>query len=192
MIKRVAMFYVLGLIVLSLVNVVYAYTEQEYKIYQEVMDTPMSISEKEAHRRVGKKYGISAKEVDAIVERVMKEIYSGGSSASKEKKQKVEDAVNRITEIKHVIISGDFANVSYTHKGTAWTVKDVKNKVLNGMPKILESIFTVQGIERARLTAYFPVIGSGEKKVAIVECYRFDFSINKAVNVYDLTVYPLR
>ena len=67
-------------------------------------------------------------------------------------------------------------------------VKEVK--VLNGMPKVFESIFTVQGIERARLTAYFPAIGGGEKKVAIVECYKFDFSINKSVNAYDLTVYP--
>ena len=190
MFKKVAMFYVLGLIVLSLVTVVHAYTEQEYKIYQELMDTPMSISEMEAHKRIGKKHGISEKEVDTIVKRVMKEIYSGGSSSNKKKKQKIEDAINRITNVKNVIVSGDFVNVSYIHKGTAWDIKDVKNKVLNGMPKVFESIFTVQGIERARLTAYFPAIGGGEKKVAIVECYKFDFSINKSVNAYDLTVYP--
>lgn len=173
-------------------NIVHAYTEREYSIYQDVINTPMSVPEKEALSRVGKKYGITAKEVKLIVDEVMQELYSGGSNSNKNKKQKIEEALGSDIKIKDVIVSSDFANVSYIQTGGAWDSEDVKKKVLEGMPEILDSIFTVQGIERARLTAFFPVVDGGEKKVAVVECYKSNFNINKTVDKYDLTVYPLK
>jgi hypothetical protein len=187
--KFIGLFCSLWLIVL-LTNVVHAYTEREYSIYQDVINTPMSVPEEEALRRVGKKYEITAKEVKAIVDGVMQELYSGGSNSNKDKAQKVEEALGGDIKIKNVIVSSDFANVSYIQTGGAWDTEDVKKKVLKGMPEILESIFTVQGIERARLTAFFPTVDGSDKKVAEVECLKSDFNTNKAVDKYHLTVYP--
>lgn len=192
MVKRILTFHILVLANLLLTNSSYAYTEKEYAIYQEAMNTPVSISEKESYKLISKKYKISAEEVETTVEKVMGEIYAGGSQSSEERKQKIKTTLSKITKVKNIIVSGDFANVSYIHNETAWDIKDVKNKVLKSMPKILQAIFTIQGIERARLTVFFPSIGGGEKKVAIVECGKADFNINKSVNEYALTVYPLR
>lgn len=46
------------------------YTVKEYKIYQALIDTPMSISEDEAARRIGRQFEITPSEVDSIAERV--------------------------------------------------------------------------------------------------------------------------
>lgn len=46
------------------------YTIKEYKIYRALMDTPMSISESEAARRIGRQYDVTPSAVDSIATRV--------------------------------------------------------------------------------------------------------------------------
>ncbi|MEX0999508.1 MAG: hypothetical protein WD000_06060 [Thermodesulfobacteriota bacterium] len=190
MIKNITICALFILIMLS--NFVYAYTETEYAIYQEVINTPMSVSENEALRRVGKKYGMSVDETKATVNKVMEELYSGGSKAKNNKKQKVEDSINHINnvKVKSVSVSMDYAAVTYVYSGVAWNDKDVVKKVTSGMPEILKAIFNVQGIERAKIKAFYPADGGEDKKVAVVECYKSEFNVNKSVDMYELTVYP--
>ncbi len=191
MIRNIAKFAFFVLLVLSLANTVNAYTDREYAIYNEVINTPMSVSDAELYRRIGKKYGISPNEVERIADKVQREIFSGGKDATVAKENKVKKAVNRIknVKVKTIDVSGELVAMTYLYDVFASNDKDVIKKVTKNMPKVLEAIFSVKGIERARIKAFFPAQGGGDKKAAFVDCYKSDFNINKEVDKYDLTIY---
>lgn len=54
------------------------FTVQEYHAYRAVVDAPMSVSEEQAHRRVGRCLGISAGDVAQAVRKVLRILYENG------------------------------------------------------------------------------------------------------------------
>lgn len=56
------------------------YTDQEGRMYDEMIAIPMSVSEQEALKRLGRKYGKSPKEVKSILRRVQDQKFSGQKS----------------------------------------------------------------------------------------------------------------
>ena len=161
-----------------------AYTEKEYQLYREVMESPSSEPESRVFERLGKKHGMSPKEVKSTVERVMMAIHSGGAAGNQNREQEVRNAVEKLGQVKTVIVSGEFASVTYVEKAAASDDDDVKRKVLDRMPKVLESIFSVSGIDRVRLIAYFPTNDGGESKVASFEADRSEFKSGKRPEEY--------
>lgn len=161
-----------------------AYTEKEYQLYREVMDSPPSEAESKIFERLGKKHGMPAKEVKATVERLMTTIHSGGAAANQNREQEIEEAVGKLARVKTVSVSSDFAGVAYVEQAEAADDDDVRRKVLERMPAVLEAIFSVPGIERARLIAYYPTTNGGETKVAGFEAYRSEFKAGKRPEEY--------
>jgi hypothetical protein len=54
------------------------FTIREYSIYRAVIDTPMSVSEEEALRRVAKRHGITVAEAGKVVDKVMEVLSDNG------------------------------------------------------------------------------------------------------------------
>jgi len=162
----------------------YAYTQEEYRIYKEVMDTPMSIPEEEIHKRLAVEYGKSKEVIKETVTKVMNEIYFKGSKEKEEIKKKIEDIVSTEAEITTLIVSGDFANVGYLETMKTWNEKDVKNKITKKMPEYLTEIFNITEINKIRLTAYYPTTDGGQMKVASLEVEREEFHKDKNAKDY--------
>jgi hypothetical protein len=161
-----------------------AYNEKEYRLYREVMEAPMSEPENKVLERLGKKYGMSPKEAKAAVERVMTAIHSGGAAKNQSQEQEVRNAVEKLAQVKTIVVSSEFASVTYVEKETALNDADVKRKILNRMPQVLEAIFSVSGIDRVRLIAYYPTTNGGESKVSSLEAYRSEFKLGKRPEEY--------
>jgi len=161
-----------------------AYSEKEYQLYREVMESPSSEPEKKIFERLGKKYGMSPQEVKSSVERVMRGIHSGGAANNQNREQEVRNAVGKLAQVKTVVVSGEFASVAYMEKAAALNDADVKRKVLDRMPEILEAIFSVSGIDRVRLIAFYPTVSGGDSKVASFEAYRSEFKAGKRPEEY--------
>ena len=54
------------------------FTVKEYRMCRAIIDTPMSVSEDEAFRRVAKRYGVSVAEARASVDKVQKILFQNG------------------------------------------------------------------------------------------------------------------
>ncbi len=160
------------------------YTEKEYSLYREVMEAPMSEPENKVFERLGKKYSMSPKQAKAAVERVMTAIHSGGVAKNSSREQEVRNAVGKLAQVKTIVVSSEFTSVAYVEKETALNDADVKRKVLNRIPQVLEAIFSVSGIDRVRLIAYYPTTNEGESKVASLEVYRSEFKLGKRPEEY--------
>jgi hypothetical protein len=161
-----------------------AYTEKEYQLYREVMESASSEPESTVFERLGKKYAMSSKEVKSAVERVQIAILSGGAAENRNREQAVRNTVEKLAQVKTVIVSGEFANVAYVEKEAALNDADVKRKVLDRMPGVLGAVFSVSGIDRVRLTAFYPTTDGGESKVASFEAYRSEFKTGKRPEEY--------
>jgi len=51
------------------------FTVREYHIYQEILATPAEVSEEEAAKKIGQKYGITPKEALSISRKVQEELF---------------------------------------------------------------------------------------------------------------------
>jgi hypothetical protein len=163
------------------------YTQREHDIYQELMDTPMSVSEAEAAARIGRKYNLNADEVLAISKKVMMAVYTTTPPSST--KTEVECVVSKFASIHTVIVSGDFANVGYIERFNAVDDDEVRLASIVRMPMMLEALFMIPTIQRIRLTAYYPAIddrgsSAGVKRVGGLEASRADFAKGKRAQGY--------
>lgn len=157
-------------------------SERDYAIYREA--TQSSESEAKVYLRLAKKYNTTSQEIKATVERVTVQIDAGNSEKNREKEQKVRAAIEPLAGVKAIVVSGEFASISYIDKSRARNDADVKEKVLAGMPKILEAAFSVPVILRVRLIANFPTLEGGDLKVAGLEADRSDFKMDKLPQEY--------
>ncbi len=57
---------------------VVSFTVREYRVYQALMDTPMSVSEAEGQRRIARRLNVTPEEVDRIVQRVLETLHGNG------------------------------------------------------------------------------------------------------------------
>lgn len=179
--KKIILIFFCTLVIISIsyINTIFAYTEKEYRIYQEANELLGSIPVDQILEQLGQKYNMTPAEIDATFQRVTTEIRSGMTDASNRRKKQIRTAVERLAKIKGLIVVGEFASVVYIEQSTVWNDDDVKRKVLAHMPKILGAVFSVPGIDRVRLIAYYPAEGGGEMKVASLEAYRSEFKPKK-------------
>lgn len=160
------------------------YTDEEYAIYRELIESSGEEPENRVVNRLAKKYKMSPNQINAAAEKVMTHLHSGGSDKNREKENQVRAAIEPLARVKAIVVSSEFASIAYIDQSSARNDADVKAKVLAGMPKILEAAFSVPEIRRVRLIAYFPTIEGGELKVAGFEADRPEFHPSKRPQEY--------
>lgn len=161
-----------------------AFSDKEYAIYREVTEAPASESEDQVIKRVAKKYQMTPQETKATVQRVMKLLFSGGTAKNQSNEQAIRAAIEPLARIKTVIVNSEFTSIAYIDNSKALNDADVKEKVLAGMPKILEAAFSVPDIRRVRLAAFFPTMGGSESRIASFEADRSEFQAGKPPQAY--------
>lgn len=157
------------------------------KIDHAYMAMPMSTTDEQAYQILARRFGVPPDTVEAIITRATMAI--GGSNTG-EVRAAVECIARLFGEIYAVIVSGDFANISYVHTSfTAWSAEDVRDPILRKMPSQLEALFEIPSLERVRLTARYPAIdkegrAAGSLRVALVEVRRNEFERTRDVRTY--------
>ena len=54
------------------------FTVREYRMYQALMDTPMSVSEEDGHRRIARRFDTTPEDVDRRIQRVLETLHRNG------------------------------------------------------------------------------------------------------------------
>ena len=91
-------------------------------------------------------------------------------------------AVEPYGVVRNLTVAGDFVGVSYDVPGDDWSRQRVRQDLVPQMGRILERVFQVPGVERARLLAWRSNGTPG--RIALVEVERANFSASHAVSSY--------
>ena len=127
------------------------YTDQDYQIYDYVMETT-NISTKKAKQNMAGKYDLTYAEVDSIVSRVLDAMMSPNTEVQNKIKQEISGFANP----RNITASRDYSLISYEQTFNAFNRENVHEKTKKYMKQILDMVMTETNIEKVRLAPYYP------------------------------------
>lgn len=159
------------------------YTAEEYAWYREVVDgtAPESTIKEDIARRTGR----SRAEIDSVLKRVEYEIFFGEAKPTRPIiEEQARCALGSRVRVRDVIMTGDFANVSYVDPTPARDDDQIREKLVPRMAPVLQALFEIPSVQEAQLTLFYPATDGGELKVASVKVRRQEFDPSVPVTRY--------
>lgn len=159
------------------------YTDSEYRIYREMMESPMSVSESEAMQAIARRHDITVAQVRATVEKVQTAMFTpGGGGGTTE--AAVRGALPGAVRVKNVVTSGDFVSLGYVETSPTSSERAAVAQTVERMPSVAAALFSIPTVQRARLIAFYPAGDGGDLRVAAWEVSRSDFAPGRQANTY--------
>lgn len=156
------------------------YTEQDYQIYNYVMETT-NISTEKAIQNMAGKYDLSYAEVDSIVTIVLDAMMSPNTEVQEKIKQEISGFANP----RNITASRDYSLISYEQTFNAFNRENVLEKTKKYMEQILNMVMTETNIEKVRLAPYYPNAENNNfVAVALLTVTRNEFVKGKDVESY--------
>lgn len=159
------------------------YTADEYRVYREMMESPMSVPEGEAMQAIADRHGMTAAQVRATVEKVQTALFTPGGGGGTSESQ-VREALPGTVRVKTIVTSSDFVSLGYVETSPASSERDAIVQTVERMPSMAAALFSIPTVQRARLIASYRAEDGGDLRVASWEVSRSEFTPGRQADAY--------
>ncbi|MEW5929119.1 MAG: hypothetical protein AB1941_16800 [Gemmatimonadota bacterium] len=159
------------------------YTDDEYRIYTELMESSMSVPESEVMQAIADRHGMTPAQVRATIQKVQTALFTSGGGGETSEAEVREVLPSRV-RVKTVVTSSDFVSLVYVETSPASSEREAVAQTVERMPSVAAALFSIPTIQRARLIASYPAGDGGDLRVASWEVSRSEFAPGRQADAY--------